>query len=99
MQGALPELLEARRKLETAALAHGRRVAFKVAPYGGVRTQADTAKILKFRDDDYAVYLASLKPGQTPIPKERWRKIAEFGRSYHNYGAAFDAEPVAIDGV
>lgn len=95
----LPELAAAKQRLEQAAAAHARRVAFKLANYGGTRTQADTTEILGYRDADYAVYVKSLKPGQSPIPKTEWRKIAPYGSSYHNYGAAFDVEPTSIDGI
>lgn len=74
-------------------------VQFKVAPYGLMRTQSDTTRILKYRDDDYAKYLANLPKGTKPVPKEEWRKIAPFGLSYHNFGGAFDVEVTKVDGI
>lgn len=95
----LPELARARAKLEQLAAAHARRVKFTTADFGGTRLEADTARILAYRDADYAAYKKSLKPGQSPIPINQFRAIAPFGSSYHNYGAAFDASPTSIDGI
>lgn len=91
--GELPELTTAIETLRKVALADG--IEFVTADFGGVRTLADTTKILKYRDDDYAVYLknlAKLFPQRPPTPKEIWRPIAPFGSSMHNYGAARDVK-------
>lgn len=91
LEGEDPELTAAIEKLRVKALAEG--IEFTTADFGGVRTEADTTRIMKYRDDDYAVYVRNLQrtnPGKRPTPKEVWRKIAPFGSSYHNYGAARD---------
>lgn len=87
----LPEMARAELALRNAAAAIGIR--YTVAPFGALRTEADTAKILGYRKTDYARYVAALKrtnPSATPIPVTRWRPIAQFGNSWHNYGAAID---------
>lgn len=91
LEGEDPELTAKVEKLRALALVEG--IEFTTADFGGVRTEADTARIMKYRDDDYAVYVRQLKrdkPNETPTPKNTWRKIAPFGSSYHNYGAARD---------
>lgn len=91
LEGEDPQLTAAIEKLRVKALAEG--IEFTTADFGGVRTQADTIRIMKYRDDDYAVYVRNLKrtnPGKAPTPKNTWRKIAPFGSSFHNYGAARD---------
>lgn len=91
LAGEDPELTAAIEKLRAKAAVEG--IEFTTADFGGVRTEADTIRILKYRDDDYAVYVRNLKkerPNAKPTPKEIWRKIAPFGSSYHNYGAARD---------
>lgn len=92
--GEDPELTAAIEKLAKLAAAEG--IEFTTADFGGVRTEADTVKIMKYRDDDYAVYVRNLKrdrPNATPLAKNVWRKIAPFGSSYHNYGCARDLKP------
>lgn len=82
-------------RLETLARAEG--IEFKTADFGGVRTEADTTRILGYRDDEYAAYVTKLKsmyPGRAPIAKEKWRRIVPFGKSHHNYGAARDVQPI-----
>jgi hypothetical protein len=71
-------------------------VEFTTADFGGVRTEADTVKILKYREDEYALYvkaLAAKDPAAVPKPINDWRKIAPFGKSLHNWGAARDLKP------
>jgi hypothetical protein len=87
----LPETQRAESALRKAAATLG--ITYTVAKFGGLRTEADTTRIMGFRDTDYAKYVADLKrtaPTKTPLPKARWRPIAPFGSSYHNYGAALD---------
>lgn len=91
LEGEDPELTANIEKLRAKARLEG--IEFDTADFGGVRTEADTIRIMKYRDDDYAVYVRNLKaksPGKTPTPKHIWRKIAPFGSSFHNYGAARD---------
>lgn len=87
LAGVLPELQTAYRSLETFGAAHG--ITFAVADFGGVRTQADTTRILAYRNDDFA---AAVRAGTIPADTslQRFRPIAAYGSSYHNYGAAFD---------
>lgn len=95
LDGEDPELTVAIGKLYELAAADG--IAIETADLGGVRTEADTARIIRYRDDDYAAYvrqLAKLHPGRTPTPKEVWRPIAPFGSSMHNYGCARDVKIV-----
>jgi hypothetical protein len=91
LDGEDPDLTEAIDKLARWAATEG--IEFTTADFGGVRTQADTTRILKYRDDDYAVYVRNLReksPGKTPVPKTTWRPINPFGTSMHNYGCARD---------
>lgn len=53
--GALPELVAAEARLYALAKAHG--MDYRIADFGGLRTLADTVRILKYRDDDYANYV------------------------------------------
>lgn len=93
----LPELTAAMERLERLAAAEGLR--FTTAPYGGVRGEADTARILKYREDDYAVYVAAKrKAGQTPVAINVFRPINAFGTSHHNAGAARDLRPLTYKG-
>lgn len=84
---ALPELLAAERALRVKADALG--IEYRVADFGGLRTEADTNRILGYRKADYAAAVKK-DPKVAKIPIETWRPIAPFGSSYHNYGAAFD---------
>lgn len=93
--GELPELTSAMNRLAELARAEG--VEFVTADFGGVRTEPDTVTIMRYRDEEYARYVRDLKaknPNAIPQSKEEWRKIAPFGKSKHNYGAARDVRPV-----
>jgi len=95
LMGEAPEFSEALEKLRAKAELEG--IAFDTADFGGVRSEADTTKIMKYRDDDYAVYVRNLRaknPNARPTPKEQWRAIAPFGSSMHNYGFARDLKIV-----
>lgn len=86
---ALPALDDAIAQLEQRAAAEG--IGFAIANFGGFRTAADTALILGYRDADYAVYAAKqLANGVTPIAMKKWRPIATYGNSFHDYGGARD---------
>lgn len=86
---ALPELVDAITGLQDAASSYGIR--FTTADEGGFRTEADTAKILGYRDAEYAIYSAKERAaGRTPMDINKWRPISPYGRSYHNFGAARD---------
>lgn len=91
LQGEHPDLSDAIDRLREKARVDG--IEFDTADFGGVRTLADTTKILKYRDDDYATYVNALKArdaNAVPVDKGIWRPIAPFGTSMHNYGAARD---------
>jgi len=89
LTGVLPELVIAHDQLVQAL--NDRGISVRIANYGGIRTQADTTKILNYRADDYQHDLASgVIPATLSI--DEYRPIAPFGSSYHNYGAAFDLE-------
>lgn len=86
---SLPELRAAEQALRAAAARE--RITYEIADFGGFRTEADTTKILGYREVEYAQYVAAAKKaGRVPLPINKWRPIAPFGRSYHDYGAAFD---------
>lgn len=91
LAGEDPELTAAIAALKALGEADG--IQFDTADFGGVRTLADTTRILKYRDDDYAAYvkaLAKSHPEQSPMLMEKWRPIAPFGNSFHNWGCARD---------
>lgn len=92
LAGALPETQAAWEAMENALAAYG--VTMFMPEYGGVRSEADTTLILQYRQDDYNAALAKgqIAPDTT---LQRFRPIAPWGKSYHDYGAAFDAEPMA----
>lgn len=87
LQGLMPGTIAAYNALEQYGQTVG--ITFTIAPYGGLRTQSDTTKILGYRQDDYNAALAAgtIRPDTT---LQQFRPIAPFGSSYHNYGAAFD---------
>lgn len=91
LEGEDPLLTANLEKLREKARLEG--IEFDTADFGGVRTEADTTRILKYRVDDYAVYIRNLKaasPGKAPTPIGKWRPIAPFGSSMHNFGCARD---------
>lgn len=92
LAGEDPGLTAGVEKLRVLAEADG--IAFTTADFGGVRTEADTTRILKYREDDYKVYVAKLEKMTglkvTPVAVEKWRPIAPFGNSFHNWGCARD---------
>ncbi len=90
LKNALPELVRAEQQLRKLAAAQG--VQYRIADFGGLRTLADTTRILKYRSDDYAAAVKADKKVAL-IPMTEWRPIAPFGSSLHNYGAAFDVRP------
>lgn len=95
LAGTLPELRDKEKLMRAQATAEG--IAYVVADYGAVRTQADTNTILGYRDKDYAAYVAAAqRAGKTPVSKNTFRPIAPFGSSYHNAGAAFDARIIGF---
>lgn len=87
ISSALPQLIAAEAALHARADALG--IGYRIADFGGVRTEADTAIIIGYRAADYAAAIAH-DPSVALIPINTWRPIAPFGSSYHNYGAAFD---------
>lgn len=91
LAGALPQLLAAEAALRSRATALG--IEYRIADFGGVRTQADTVLIMGYRAADYAAAVAR-NPDVARIPINEWRPIASFGSSMHNYGAAFDVKIV-----
>lgn len=91
LDGEDPDFTTSIEKLRARAAIEG--IEFDTADFGGVRSEADTVKILKYRDDDYAVYVRNLKrerPNATPVAMTTWRPINPFGTSMHNYGDARD---------
>lgn len=92
LQSALPETLAAWDALTALAAAQG--ITFALNDFGGVRTQADTTLIEQYRQTDFN---AAVSSGQIPADTtlQQFRPIAPYGKSYHDYGAAFDIAPVA----
>lgn len=89
LSGTLPALSVAFGALQAYAAAYG--IAIGVADDGGVRTAADTARILAERQADFtaAVARGEIDAGMS---LDVYRPISPFGSSYHNYGAAVDVE-------
>lgn len=85
--GARPELVARESLLKARANALG--IDYRIADFGGVRTEADTVLIMAYRLADYAAAVAA-NPSLVNTPINVWRPIAPFGSSLHNYGAAFD---------
>jgi hypothetical protein len=90
--GALPALVFAYGELQAQMRPKG--ITFQIADFGGLRTQADTALIMRYRDDEWALYKKNNPTKAAQTTKEKWRPIAPWGKSMHNYGAAFDVEVV-----
>lgn len=85
--GALPQLITRESMLRARANALG--IDYRIADFGGLRTQTDTVLILGYRAADYAAAVAN-NPSVAALSINEWRPIAPFGSSMHNYGAAFD---------
>ncbi len=96
LTGVLPDLARAYQLLTDAASVDG--ITFTVAPFGGLRTAADTAKILHYREQDYHQAVLA-NPDTARIPIGQWRPIAPWGASYHNFGAAFDVKILRDGGL
>jgi hypothetical protein len=93
LRGALPALQRADDRL--TALARQRGITYGIADFGGVRSEADTTRILNYRDVDYRAYVAALKkskPLAVPVSIDRFRPISPFGVSFHNWGGSFDVK-------
>ena len=97
----LPEFRARELKLRGLAAVEG--LQYGVADFGGLRTEADTAQALHYRDMDYAAYVARAKAaGRVPLPiTGAWddgkpRPIQPFGLSFHNFGAAADIVPTVV---
>lgn len=99
LTNTLPELQQAEARLRAAAAARG--ITYVIADYGALRSQADTARIMQYRAQDYAAAVRA-NPDTARTPITRWRPIAAFGSSMHNYGAAFDilvtGHPTGVNG-
>jgi hypothetical protein len=92
LSGTLPQTQNAYAGLASYASSNG--ITIGIADFGGIRTQSDTTTILADRQNDYNADVAAGRiSADTPINK--YRPIAPFGKSYHNYGAAFDVAIIA----
>lgn len=87
LAGTLPALQQAYQRLQQYGATQG--ITFGIADYGGLRSQADTTRILGYRQQDYAAAVR-VNPDTAKVPIDTWRPIAPYGLSYHNFGAAFD---------
>lgn len=85
---SLPALQDAEARLYDYAV-NTLGIDYRIADFGAVRTEADTNLILQYRTNDYN---AAVKAGEIAAntPLQVFRRIAPFGSSFHNYGAAFD---------
>lgn len=88
--GAQGELIEKLDALRRASLAYG--IDFHIANFGGLRTEEQTRRILEYRRQDWAVATAHNPQLARDTTMEKWRRIAPWGSSLHNYGAAADLE-------
>lgn len=102
LAGLLPEMREKEQKLRNYASSRG--IAYVIADYGGLRTQADTVKLVGWRDAAVAKArkLAALEadkrrlsPSQKALAVEQagkraYYRVSPFGRTFHSRGAAFD---------
>lgn len=77
LSGVLPELRMKHDELRRRAEAEG--IEFVVPAYGGLRTEADQAQLVAWRDQAVAKGLP-------------WYPVAPFGSSFHERGAAFDVK-------
>ena len=93
LRDALPELREKEKRMREWAASIG--IAYDIANFGGIRTEADTTRILRYRETDYAAAVKR-NPNVARIPITNWRPIAPFGRSKHNWGGAFDVRILAV---
>lgn len=93
LSGALPETVAAYVALRNSARDAG--IEWDLAPFGGLRTETDTATILGYRDADWKAAVARDPTLAQRTTIAEWRKIAPFGRSMHNYGAAFDVHVIS----
>lgn len=94
LAGALPTLVIAEAELSRLAGVQG--VQYDIAPFGAVRSQSDTTRIFGYREQEYRLYAGKERAaGRNPLSIEKWRPVAPFGNSHHNYGAAFDVRPVS----
>lgn len=84
----LPQLALAEGQLRQYADGNG--ISYRLTDYGAFRTEKDTTDILGFRVADYAAARARGEADALRLSLADWRPIAPYGRSWHNYGAAFD---------
>jgi hypothetical protein len=87
LAGTLPQLQAAEAKLHQLALQRG--IDYRIAQYGGLRTQKITDLLMQFRRDDYAAAIKT-NPAIAKIPIEKWRPVAPYDLSRHKFGSAFD---------
>lgn len=94
LAGVLPELQQAFDALNAGLASSG--VTLGVADYGGLRDEQVTADILGFRQADYNAEHGLPSDTVTDVATlNHFRPIAQYGHSYHDYGAAFDFTPIA----
>lgn len=91
LNGTLPELRQREALLYAAAMRDG--IIYRIADYGGLRTEAQTKLILQYREADYKAAVKA-DPRVASVPITKWRPIAPYGQSRHNYGGAFDVLPL-----
>lgn len=92
LSACLPELREREALLDARCQMEG--IVYRIADFGGMRNVEQTARILRYREADYRAAIAA-DPRVARIPITVWRAIAPYGQSRHNFGAAFDVEPLA----
>jgi len=108
LKGALPELRAAELKLRAYADQNG--ITYAIAPFGGVRTQADTAQLIRWRDEAVSAarakaYNAARKAGLSEAVAQQRRdaagkasyyRVAPFDSGFHPLGAAFDIRILTV---
>jgi hypothetical protein len=102
LANTLPELRTAELKLRAIAAAAG--ITYSISDFGGLRTPADTAKLIGYRDEEVrqaraAAEAKARKEGKTAAQikaasdtaaNAAYYRVSSFDTGYHGVGGAFD---------
>lgn len=108
LRNALPELRQDELKLRAYAAQNG--ITYAIAEFGGVRTEADTTKLIRWRDEAVAAarskaYRAARAAGATETVARQKAdaagraahyRVAPFNSGFHPLGAAFDIRIITV---
>lgn len=83
--GTLAELREKEARFRAACAAVG--IEYVIADFGGLRTEAQVAQLIKWRDEAVA---AARKKGGEAAAKKAWYPVATTEKGFHPVGGAFD---------